>query len=457
MYINFLFSLSFSEIFFLIIPFIICLWDIGKNYKDKNWINFFKPTTFFGMLIIFYCLIGPILSSALEDGSIYYRGVNHREFYESGLLAAFLTYLSFQFGFHFKNNFKIKKFGINQLKGFRLETKDYLFIHKWGERIILFTLFIQFINYGSTFISRILSTNDSFTYASGFSGFAASWFSATINFLIFGILLLFICLLNGIKERTKFIFYLAITVGLYLNLGFRYRLLLLFLPIILIYFFYKKIKPSISILLSLVLSSMFLFGFIQISREYGTGLNVEKYQNEISLYSNPDRSILEYVLKSAFFDSNVFYTSAAIIYKTPQEYNYVGLTPIINAITVPIPRVLWKEKPSGQYLKKVYKLIYEGYLWEVGAANLGFAEYYLSGGWIALIITNFFIGLFFKKIWYAFLFNFNDPIAQVRYGLTLSFLYILFTRGYLLQLLFIYFSIFIPFHFFSNIWNKRYR
>ena len=61
------------------------------------------------------------------------------------------------------------------------------------------------------------------------------------------------CLLNGIKERTKFIFYLAITVGLYVNLGFRYRLFLLFLPLALIYFFYKKIKPSIRLLvLSLI-------------------------------------------------------------------------------------------------------------------------------------------------------------------------------------------------------------
>ena len=57
MFINFLFSLNFSEIFFLIVLFIICLWELVKNYQDKNWINIFKPTTFFGALIIIYCLI----------------------------------------------------------------------------------------------------------------------------------------------------------------------------------------------------------------------------------------------------------------------------------------------------------------------------------------------------------------------------------------------------------------
>ena len=454
--INFLFSLNFSEIFFLASLFIICLWDFVKTLKDKNWINFFKPTTLFGVLIIFYCLVGPIFSSALEDGSIFYRGVNHREFYEIGLIASFLTYLSFKLGFNYKKYFKIKKFGINKLKEYRLQTKDFLLMHNWGEKIILTTFFFQFIKYGPSLISRILSTNNSATYINKYTGFAFTVISSSVNFAIFGLLLLFVALLNGIKERTKFIFYLSITVGLFINLGFRYRLLLVFLPLILIYFFYKKIKPDLTISLSLILSVILFFGFFQIARDYGMGISVEKFKHRMFV-TKTDKSTLEYVFQSAFFDTNVFHTSAAIIYKTPQEYNYVGLKPIINAITLPIPRQLWPSKPSGEYLKKIYKKIYEGYLWEVGAANLGYAEYYLAGGWIALIIINFFIGLFFKKIWYEFLKNFNDPIAQIRYALYLSYMYIIFTRGYLLQLIYIFLSIFIPFYFFSYIWNKRFR
>ncbi len=466
---DFLFSLNFSEIFFLIILFIICLWDLGRNFKDKNWINFFKPTTFFGVLVIFYCLVGPIISSASDDGSMMYRGVNHREYYEIGLLASLFTYLSFQIGFNYKKFFKIKKFGINKLKEYRLKTKDYLFINIWGERIILFTLLLQFLTYGTLLFSRIISTNESSTYTRLYDGFFSTYINSSVNFLIFGIILLFISLLNGIKERTKFIFYLATTVGLFINLGFRYRLLLLFLPLILIYFIYNKRKPNIKILLSLFLSAMIFFGFIQIARDYGTGVSFEKFQNRVEsarlsgdvkgmwTASNSDESTFSYVFRSAFFDTNVFNTSAAIIHKVPEEYNYVGLRPIINAISLPVPRTLWKGKPSGQYMKKIYKAIYTGYLWEVGTANLGYAEYYIAGGWIALISINFFIGLFFKKIWCDFLINFNDPIAQIKYVLYVSFLYIIFTRGYLLQITFIYFSIFLPVYLFSNIWNKRFR
>ena len=109
MYIDFLFSLNFSEIFFFTTLFIFSVWDLGNKFRDKNWINFFQPTTLFSVLIIYYCLIGPILSSAQEDGSIMYRATNHREFYGIGLLAALVTYLSFQFGFNFKNNWSSRK------------------------------------------------------------------------------------------------------------------------------------------------------------------------------------------------------------------------------------------------------------------------------------------------------------------------------------------------------------
>ena len=104
MYINFFFNLNFSELSFFIILLIISVWGIINNYRSKNWLNLFKPTTLFGALIIFYCLLGPIISSGQPDGSINYRGVDHRDFYEIGLLGALLTYLSFQLGFNYKKN-----------------------------------------------------------------------------------------------------------------------------------------------------------------------------------------------------------------------------------------------------------------------------------------------------------------------------------------------------------------
>ena len=146
-----------------------------------------------------------------------------------------------------------------------------------------------------------------------------------------------------------------------------------------------------------------------------------------------------------------------MIYKTPSEYDFVGISPIVNAFYVFVPRTIWTNKPaSGEYMKSLYKKIYIYKLWDVGAASLGFAEYYISGGWIALISLNFFLGFLYKRLWIWFYCNFYDPLAQINYAFYLSFLFIIYSRGYLLQILFLYFTIFTPLIFFSHLWNKRF-
>ena len=74
---------------------------------------------------------------------------------------------------------------------------------------------------------------------------------------------MFISLLNGVNEKTKFIFYLCYSYISFINYAFRWRLFMLFFPMILIYFFHKKTKPKIIFLLSTVLSTLLFFGFIQ--------------------------------------------------------------------------------------------------------------------------------------------------------------------------------------------------
>ena len=100
---------------------------------------------------------------------------------------------------------------------------------------------MQFLDYGTSLIGRIIYFYKSVDIWCGDcgiikTGFLSTWISASNNFSIVGLALIFLCILNGIKERTKFIFYLSITVAWYINLGFRYRLFLLFLPLALIYF-----------------------------------------------------------------------------------------------------------------------------------------------------------------------------------------------------------------------------
>ena len=58
--------------------------------------------------------------------------------------------------------------------------------------------------------------------------------------------------------------------------------------------------------------------------------------------------------------------------------------------------------------------------------------------------------------WIWFFYNFYDPLAQITYASHLSFLFIIYTRGYLLQIVFLYLTIFTPLILLSYFWNKKF-
>tara|TARA_B100000212_G_scaffold340008_1_gene319614 strand:- start:1598 stop:2971 length:1374 start_codon:yes stop_codon:yes gene_type:complete len=454
MILDFLFTLNTLETILLISLFLCCIYQLYKSYLHKNWYELFKPINIYALLTLFYCVVGPILSSGQGDGTIMYRAIDHREYYQIGLLASLISFLSFQLGFDYKNNFLIKDFGINKTYKKEVEKKTYLFLYKWGERLFILTMFAQFIVFGIGLINQIRFIGN-FNFSQNFVIYKGGFtlvFVYTINFLVVSILLMFISILNGVKEKFKFVFYLSITISIFLTYSFRWRFFVLFFPLLLIYYFYKKTKPKIIYLLSTLLAILFFFGFVQITRTYGRGLSLETYERTTR---NSDDSFINKVIKASFFDSNVFNTSAGMLYHTPSKYNYIGFTPLTNTLLLPIPRKIWPNKPSGDYMQEIYKIIYPGKLWEVGSASLGFAEYYISGGWIALITLNFFLGYLYKRLWIWFFYNFYDPIVQINYALYLSFLFVIYSRGYFLQITFIYITLFLPIIWLTYIWNKR--
>ena len=151
MNLNFILSLNFYELILLISLLIFCTFQLYKSYLKKNWIDIFKPLNLFALLTLFYCVLGPIISSSQPDGSISYRAINHREYYQTGLLAALISFISFQLGFDYKNNFLIKDYGLNKQKNNKDNKKDYLILYKWGELFFLFTMVIQVFFFGFGF------------------------------------------------------------------------------------------------------------------------------------------------------------------------------------------------------------------------------------------------------------------------------------------------------------------
>ena len=93
MIIDFLYTLNIVEAFLLIILTIGCLRQLINSYLNNEWVDIFKPINLFALLTLFYCVIGPILSSGKSNGEIIYRATNHREYYQIGLICSISLFL----------------------------------------------------------------------------------------------------------------------------------------------------------------------------------------------------------------------------------------------------------------------------------------------------------------------------------------------------------------------------
>ena len=95
MILDFLYTLNIVEAFLLVGLFLSCLYQLFNSYFKNKWEDIFKPSNLFALLTLFYCVIGPVFSSAQGNGELIHRNTDHRDFYQIGLFAAFLSYFSF--------------------------------------------------------------------------------------------------------------------------------------------------------------------------------------------------------------------------------------------------------------------------------------------------------------------------------------------------------------------------
>ena len=119
MIIDFLYTLNFFEVFLLITLFFSCFIQLYNSYLNKKWFDIFKPLNLFALLTLFYCVIGPIITSAESNGEIIYRATDHREYYQIGLFAALLSFYSFKLHRSLISNLiirlEIKKFSFSSI------------------------------------------------------------------------------------------------------------------------------------------------------------------------------------------------------------------------------------------------------------------------------------------------------------------------------------------------------
>lgn len=417
-----------SEIFVIILILSLFLEDFASSARLKNWFALYSPTLILGFLILYYTVLGP-LQNILLTGEAFANGVDHRQYLLSGWIAVLVYYLFVRVGYAM-SGLKSKSYI------YSTASVPYSYIYKVG----IYLFFTGTLLYLST-----LSANSVFSQFNPFdavdasssdssdvvfqSGSFRNYFLYSLNLAIPGVVLMFSSALRQKKGYLLVLISFIVSIALFLTEGFRYRIAILMVSLLVIWLF--SIKKKLPIFLIALFISLFIFvsSLIGAIRIYGSGLDLSKVE---------DFSAAELASGKGLGEDKVFFATAAIVNQTPSIVPYVGISPILNLILFPIPRSLLPEKPDASYVKDSLEKIYGNAAYAQGVAFLNIGEYFLMAGWFSLVTCALITGFFLKKLWLWFCVRSDEPLAQCVYLIHCAFLLMLLSRGYISQVAMLY-------------------
>ncbi|HMJ67972.1 MAG TPA: O-antigen polymerase [Cyclobacteriaceae bacterium] len=381
----------------------------------KNRREFWSPLTIISIIYAYYCCLGPY--HAVTTNETYDRLINMRRFYESSLWGAWVSLIAYIVGFWLHGYAKRTRL----LPDFSMEL-----VSRYGKRMFIvgFTLFA--ISTGGNF-AKMINPLDA-QYVEQVGGGFANYLGLSLNMVIPAITMLFLYFVTTRRGFLWFAIPFIVCLGIFITLGFRYRLVLLLASMVIVYYYAMGRRPNVIFISLAVFVFISLMGIINISRQYNVGLNVSKLDDEDS----------EGYYASGLREAYIFQTSGAIIDIVPERHPHAGFQPIWSTIVFPIPRAFYPEKNSAEYLFSALDAIY-GKTVSQGAAIMAYGEYYLAFGWAGIVIGCGLIGWVYRKLWNWYLANSSNAFVMTAYAVTVSYLYVIISRGYLPQVVNLFF------------------
>ena len=385
----------------LLVTFIIAVFL--SNFLKKEKYCLFSPIMFFLLYLVYYVVI-PYTKG---HNDVVTGKLLHGE--EKLLFGTILMLVSFLIAFTAKVKRKYFEKTISIYKGTNIAT-------------IALSLFILafvangiFSGFSLTFIaeqeySGEFNEQGSYNHVEMYLTYLVSLFPASI------------CVMLAIKKKWTALVMLVVASAIYLIGGFRFRLLVMFVPIFLMVHLYPKPRRiNWKLWLPLALVFYIGMGIIESTRTYGGGLDIEKVQS-ISEGDLSDTSSKENMMVYCF--------SAQVMDKY-SNMSPILFTPIATAVLMPIPRVLFPWKPDGMYMRDANIAVYQTITY--GSAFLNITEAYMSFGWFGIVLYGLLLGYISKIFWVTYLRNKNSIAAIILLGSFNGMLYIALSRGYMAQ------------------------
>jgi hypothetical protein len=377
----------------------------------------YQPPVFVMVFMSYYTLVGPIQRAVQNDW--FHNFINFRPAAVLGWAGAVIFYLSLRLGYGlFRSWHPRRRFA---------PPFDHRLAARLGSRLCWIGILLFSLANGLRVIAYLtpLDVVGSAFFNSGVLNLGAftNYANQAINLLIPGILLQFTSWVRSGRPLLSWILWSLATLSIFTSLGFRWRIVTLIVPMVLLWFLARGQRPATTVLGFTTFGLLAFSGFIEQTRSYGTGLSIDR-ATTLSLQGLLDTSLNE---------STVFLTTAGIISNSPAGFPFVGLQPFISTLLFPIPRVFWQGKDSFQYLLDATAALFQSDTHGIGQASMNYAEYYLMYGWVSVVLMGLLSGWLLRCLWNWFSPRRSETLAQVAYLCTCGLLYVWVSRGYMPQ------------------------
>lgn len=414
-------QLTFDEFFWVASLVILIAHEALKARTAADPIAIFKPTVILAVVLAYYALIGPLI--ALSSGEWFDRGVDRRPDMIFGWAGAAVFYASTLIGFYWLPARQGRR---RLLVGSAAQPA---LLYRYGTRLCQLGLALFSVVAGVSVVVALLNPFAAARLLGGGganlfgAGGISSYFLLALNFLIPGIALLFASWVTSRRHLPQLLLWSGAATGLFLSLGFRFRLVLMLVPLLLIWYLVQQRRPRLVIAAALGAGLIFMAGYVELTRSYGRGLDT----TAVAELSN------EEIFAKGFGEAHVFLTTGAMIAATPAVNPHVGLQPLISVLQFPIPRAFFPEKDTFGYLNRSIQNLFRSPTLGTGAAILCYGEWFLMAGWPSLIGMSLAFGWLLRSLWNWLLFRRHEALAVTCYSVAASFLYLVVSRGYLAQ------------------------
>lgn len=411
-------QLFFFELIWVVLLAGLIFAELFSARASSRSIDVFKPTVVLAVILAYYCLIGPLI--AISSGEWFERGIDRRPDMVFGWAGATVFYFSTLVGFY---GLSAPRFGRRFL--ISLDPQK---IYGFGTRLcqlglLFFTLVTGFsvVYFLNPFAARSTLLDSGVNVFQ--SGGLAVYLMLSLNFMIPGLCLLFTSWLQARRHLVPLIVWSTAATGIFVTLGFRFRLVLVAVPFLIIWYMARRRRPRTLVVTLMAAALIFTAGYIGLTRNYGTGLDLAAVQALSG----------EEIFATGFDEAHVFMTTSAMIAATPEKNPYVGLQPVLSVLQFPIPRSLFPAKDTFGYLEQSMSNLFGSSIAGVGAALLCFGEWFLMAGWLSLVAVSLAFGWGLRCLWNWLLARQHEPLAVTCYALAASYIYMIVSRGYMAQ------------------------